>query len=186
VFDGQQSDEKILAEIRPHIYSEIFAFVKVILILLIFYLVLLSISTLIPVVSGVIRLLSTVFLLISLVGFVSWMIMAYNRSVTYITDRRIMRFEQLSPIYKAKRALFWKEALKAKAYQTNIIWRMLKIGTVQVEPQAADQESVRITDIYLFEDLANYIDKIIYIIKNKPQDISTLRSFIPKFKGMRD
>ena len=85
-----------------------------------------------------------------------------------------------------KRALFWSETLKAKAYAPNMIFRMLKVGTIDVEPQLADHEDVRITDVYYFEDLANYIDKILFTFKNKPTDVAAIKPFVPKAKGQRD
>lgn len=186
VFDGQQTDEKILAVIRPHGFTLAFSFLKACLILVFFYAVLFSTATILPEASGQIRLWSTVLFILLLVGSLLWITTVFKKATTYITDRRIIRFELLSPIYTAKRALFWTEALKAKAYSTNLFWRLLKIGTVQVEPQAADHESVRVTDMYLFEDLANYLDKIIFTVKSNPESITSLRTFIPKPKGQRD
>lgn len=185
IFGDQQTDEQILAVIRPHEFTLAFSIFKACLILVFFYAVLLSIATILPEASGHIRLWSTVLFTLFLVGSLVWITTVFKKAVTYITDRRIIRFELLSPVYTAKRALFWSEALKAKAYSTNLFWRLLKIGTVQVEPQAADHESVRVTDIYLFEDLANYLDKIIFTAKSNPENIRTLQTFIPKPKGQR-
>lgn len=186
VFDGQQTDERILTQLNPHIYSLAFTLTKIVVILIFFYAVVLSIASLVPQATSIIRFWSTIGLICAAVGASWWSMSAYNHSKTYITDRRIMRFELLSPIYTAKRSLFWTEALKAKAYSTNIIWRILGIGTVQVEPQAAEHENVRITDIYLYEDIANYIDKIIFTVKSNPSQLSQIRSFVPKPKGRRD
>ena len=62
----------------------------------------------------------------------------------------------------------------------------MKIGTIDVEPQLAEHEDVRVTDVYYFEDLANYIDKILFTFKNSPAEIATLKPFVPKGKGLRD
>ena len=62
---------------------------------------------------------------------------------------------------------------------------MLRIGTVEVQPKMDEHESVRVTDVYFFEDLANYIDKILYLVKNSPDDIATIRLFVPKPAGSR-
>jgi hypothetical protein len=91
----------------------------------------------------------------------------------------------VSPFFVTKRALFWNEALKAKAYASNIFFRSFKIGTIDVEPQLAEHEDVRVTDVYYFEDLANYIDKILFTFKNKPEDIASIKPFVPKVKGQR-
>lgn len=185
VFDGQQTDERVLSEIKPHPYTLIFTIVKVTTFLLFFYAVLLGIASIIPSAEAQIQLWSTLFFVLTVAGSLLWVITVFNKSITYITDRRIIRLELLSPIYTSKRALFWSETLKAKGYSTNLIWRLLKIGNVQVEPQAAGHENVRVTDVYLFEDFANYVDKIIFITKNTPNEIVNVQSFVPKQKGER-
>ena len=43
---------------------------------------------------------------------------------TYLTDRRIIRFEVVTPFFKTKRALFWNEAMKAKGYAQNLIAKL--------------------------------------------------------------
>jgi len=53
-----------------------------------------------------------------------------------------------------------------------------------VEPTALrTMEDVRITDVYYFEDLANYIDKILFTFKNTPAEVANLKPFVPKPKG---
>ena len=39
---------------------------------------------------------------------------------------------------------------------------------------------------FAHDDLANYIDKILFMYKNQPSELSTLRPFIAKPKGQRD
>ena len=77
------------------------------------------------------------------------------------TDRRIIRFEQVSPFFSAKRALFWNEVLKAKAFAPSFLFRLLRIGKVVVESHESGGENVYIDNVFLFDDVANYIDKII-------------------------
>lgn len=185
VFDGQQSDEKILAVLSPHIGRLTVNIGKILIVLIAFYLVLWAIASFLPDTASKIRIAATLLFIAGLAASIWWSLVTFRKSKTYLTDRRIMRFELLSPIYTAKRSLFWSESLKAKGYSTNILWRLLKIGTVQVEPHAATDESVRVTDIYLYEDVANYIDKIIFSLKNNPTTIGDVRPFIAKPKGQR-
>ncbi|NMC63721.1 MAG: hypothetical protein GYA55_11215, partial [SAR324 cluster bacterium] len=46
-------------------------------------------------------------------------------------------------------------------------------------------EEITIPYVYYFGDLASYIDKIIYLEKAKPEEIATLRPFVPKPRGER-
>ena len=66
-----------------------------------------------------------------------------------------------------------------------MIFRLMKVGILQIEPVAAEQESITIPDVYYHEDLANYIDKILFTFKNKPQDMHGIRPFVPQPKGKR-
>lgn len=185
-FNGQQEGERILYTIAPHPFTKQFAIVRILLLSLFLYIVFWVIGTIIP--SAVLLLQISGFvltLLLSAVG-IWWNITVFKKSRTYITDRRIIRFDVVSPFFTTKRALFWNEALKAKAYAPNVFMRMFKIGTIDVEPLLAEGEDVRVTDVYYFEDLANYIDKILFTFKNSPTEIATLKPFVPKEKGQRD
>lgn len=185
-FDGQQEGERVLYAITPHPIHKYLAIARLIFLSLFFFVVLWVIGGIVPAMTLGLRLagfLLSVLLLI--VGF-WWNLTVFRKSRSYITDRRIIRFDVVSPFFTTKRALFWNEALKAKAYASNIFFRSLKIGTIDVEPQLAEHEDVRVTDVYYFEDLANYIDKILFTFKNAPAEIATIKPFVPKAKGQRD
>ena len=97
-----------------------------------------------------------------------------------------MRFDKPSPFDVAKRALFWNEVLKAKGYSPNILYKLLRIGIIIVEPQLSDQENIVMYDMTYYEDTANYIDKILFTFKNKPMETAMLKPFVAKPKGERD
>lgn len=176
VFDGQQQGERILYTINPHPFAKNFILGRNVLIGL-------FVSIFVFALVGAVGIL---FVLFFLAVSNWWTITKYKKDVAYITDRRIIRFDQVSPFFKTKRELFWSEALKAKAYAPNVLFQMLRIGTLEVNPLMGDSENVKITDVYYFEDLANYIVKILYTVKNSPTEISGLKPFIPKPKGKRE
>lgn len=176
-FDGQQEGERILFEICPHAMVKRLAIVKVATTAVVF-----------PIIGAVTSLLLpglAISVIIMAAGF-WWNNMCFRDTRAFITDRRIMRFERVSPFMVAKRALFWNEALKAKAYQPNLLLHWLNIGTLTIEPQVQTEENVIIKNIHYAEDLANYIDKILFTFKNAPGDIAALKPFVPKPKGQRD
>jgi len=177
-FEGQQEGERILYVARPHQLAKTIAIVKILILAILFASITFLISPYIGIVAAFVG-------LILAIGGIWWNTKVFNTSKTYLTDRRIFRIEVVSPFFQAKRALFWTEALKAKGFAPNIFWRMLNIGTVEVQPKMDEHESVRVTDVYYFEDLSNYIDKILYIVKNTPEELTTLRPFIPKPAGSR-
>ena len=185
-FEGQQTDERILAEIRSYALSKYIAIVKIILLSVFFYFVLRSIGNVVPQFASLLTIFGSLFSLALFVIGTWWNNLVYTRDRTYITDRRIIRFDQVSPFFRTKRELFWNEALKAKGYAPNLFFRMMKVGTLEVDPIIGERENVIVKDVYYFEDLANYIDKILYTFKNKPVEIAAIQPFVAKPRGQRD
>lgn len=184
-FDGQQTDERVLYEIAPPPATKYLSIIKFVSIVVIFYLFILLITAVaIPAraltIAGFI--LSLTVLLIGL----WWIELAYRKSRSFITDRRIIRFEQATPFVSTKRELFWNEALKAKVYSRGFLNRLMGVGTVEVEPHLSTSENVRISQVGWYEDIGNYIDKILFTFKNKPEDIPSIKPFVPKPRGKRD
>lgn len=177
-FEGQQEGERILYVVSPHPFAKTIAIIKIIVLATLFFLITYLISPAI----GVFALIGSVLLI---GAGIWWNTKVFTNSKTYLTDRRVYRIDVVSPFFVTSRALFWTEALKAKGYAPNIIWRILNIGTVEVQPHMDQHEGVRITDVDFFEDLANYIDKILYLVKNNPGDIASIRPFVPKPAGSR-
>lgn len=184
-FDGQQEGERVLYVVTPHAIAKQIAIARIIFLAVFFFVVLWVIGTIVPTAAMVLQITGFLLSLILLIVGVWWNMTVYGKDRTYITDRRIIRFDVVSPFFMTKRALFWNEALKTKAYSPNILFRSMKIGTIDVEPQLSEGEDVRVTDVYFFEDLANYIDKILFTFKNSPTEIATLKPFVPKEKGQR-
>lgn len=185
-FDGQQSDERILSVLLPHVISKWISIGIWFFLSVVFFVVIMLLQNAI---GNSVQLLIPVAILISssiMIAGYWWNTIVFSKSKTYLTDRRIIRFEQVSPFFSAKRALFWNEVLKAKAFAPSFLFRLLRIGKVVVESHESGGENVYIDNVFLFDDVANYIDKILYIYKNKPDDISTIKPFIPREKGHRD
>lgn len=185
VFDGQQEGERILYEIRPDRISKYLAITRVVFLALGLFTVLLLTAGVALAIAPILRLGGFVVMAILIGVSVWWNGKVYDNSKTYITDRRIMRFEMVSPFFQAKRSLFWNEALKAKGYAPNILYRNLGIGVVEVAPHMDQHEDIIITDCAYFEDIANYIDKILYTFKQTPSAITDLKPFIPKPRWQR-
>lgn len=186
LFDGQQTGERVLYVITPHPFAKYLAIAMLVLLAGFFFIVIQLIAGVATPIEGVLRLLSFLFSGALLAVGIWWNQTVYSKSKTFITDRRIIRFEVTTPFFTTKRALFWNEALKAKGYAPNIFWKMLGIGRVDVAPQLAQAEDVYVHDVFMYEDVANYIDKILYTFKNKPEEVALIKPFVPKPKGERD
>ena len=96
-----------------------------------------------------------------------------------------MRFEAVFPFLEKKRALFWGEVTKAKG-SANFFQRLINIGTLEVVPFfLEDIGSIDLPYTYYFEDLASYIEKLVYYFKTKPEALANVRPFVAKPKGQR-
>lgn len=185
VFDGQQEGERILYELRPHPVAKYFAIARGMGLALGLLLVLLMIGSVIPQAASILRFIGGVVAILLLVATFWWNNKVYMQTKTFLTDRRIMRIAPVSPFFVTKRSLFWGEALKAKGYGPNFLYRLLGIGSVEVMPHMDQHEDVVVTNVALFEDIANYIDKILFTYKQSPQTLADFKPFIPKPRGQR-
>lgn len=118
-------------------------------------------------------------------GFVWWTHRSYNVARAYITDRRVIRFEAVFPNLEKRRALFWSEVTKAKGTAKNFLWRMINVGTVEVMPFVSEVENIELPYSYYFEDIASFIDKLVFLRKSKSEDLDKVRPFVPRPKGKR-
>lgn len=184
-FSGQQTGERVLHRMRSHPLIKGFAYLKFALFALIIFLVFRTLGMLLPSFGGLLR-GAGIGLALFAFGFGAWWIeKSYQLGITFITDRRIVRFEPIFPGFVNVRSLFWNEVQKAKGYPPNIVLRLLGVGVVEVEPSVANDHDIRVTDVPYYHDIVNYIDKILFLFKNRPNEIEALRPFIAKPAGMR-
>lgn len=121
-----------------------------------------------------------------------------RKNVAYVTDRRIVKFEATNPFATAIRSLSWEEAVKVKTPPTNFIWKQLMVGTVVVHAKTTvasidltktenivTDDDVEVKHVYFYRDLANYIEKILFLYKKRPKEVAELAPFVPRKKGLR-
>lgn len=184
-FDGQQEGERVLWIIRLHPVKRVVNFVYGLMIALVFF----AGMMFVPEFAAVNRQYFYVFLsIISLLIITArmwWGELHMKHTKTFITDRRIIRFEFAVPPFRRKRSLFWSEIAKVKTISLGVLFSMAKIGALSVQPLMIPGEEIYIPYVYYFGDLANYMDKILYLQKNKPEEISQMREFVAKPKGQR-
>lgn len=195
-FYGQQGDERILYVVRPH---PIAFGLRLLKIYLIAFFVFVSFS-------AIGRLLGAYAGLLSFTAFVSGIAIAVlgtklvndgqRKNLAYLTDRRIVRFEPTTFFATNIRTLSWDEVVKVKTYSPNMIWKQMAIGTVVVharstlrvdepKPDTVTADDIEMKDVYLYRDIGNYVDKILYTYKRMPKEVSSIRPFVPKPKGQR-
>lgn len=195
-FYGQQTGERILFVVRSHLISiNIRMFLLYLIsigILIIFY----TFGKLIEPIQGTLTIIG--FIIAVFIAFVGTYILknSQGRNLTYITDRRIVRFEPTTLFATNIRTLSWDEVVKVKTYVPNMIWKQLAIGNVAVHARSTARlsddsdpiltvDDIEIRDVYYYRDLGNYIDKILFTYKQKPKEMDELRPFVVKPKGER-
>jgi hypothetical protein len=186
-FNGQQTDEVILYEIRPHWTRKAFAGFRA---LVIIFTGIFAAYFLRNFIGSDPRYTFTFGVIISLITggvYFGWALFKANRAKAFITDRRFVRLEPAFPTFLVQRSLFWTEVLKVKSFSPNMLFRYLKIGGLIIQPIMSEsgKEDVRVEHVFYYGDLANYIDKIMYTVKTKPAEIGDIRPFVPKKAGER-
>lgn len=196
LFYGQQEDEKILYTIKPHPIASVLTLSKIYLAAGIVFFIFFFLAKEVPEVGLVFYLIGIIAPVVTLLFGTKLVTNFQKRNISYITDRRLVRFDPTTFFATNIRTLSWDEAVKVKTFSPNILWKQLKIGTVVVHarttvrtsdedfsPTSADD--IEIKDVYLYRDLGNYIDKILYTYKQTPAGIKDIHPFIPKPKGQR-
>lgn len=196
-FYGQQENEKILYVVRPHFWALFFNLLKVYFIGIIVFGIFFAMA---EIISKEANLLHVLGFIVSLAVFIfgTKFVKSYQkRNLSYITDRRIVRFDPTTFFATNIRTLSWDEAVKVKTFSPNLLWKQSMVGTVVVHARTsvktADEEishtmaadDIELKDVYLYRDLGNYIDKILYTYKQIPKEMKNIHSFVPKPKGQR-
>lgn len=195
-FFGKQTGERILYVVRPHHLASSFNLLKI-------YVISLAVFVAFFFLGSQLQSFSSLFFTIGVV--ISAVMMAVGtklvrnyqgREVAYITDRRLVRFEPTTFVATNSRAITWDEVVKVKTYPPNFLWKQFAIGNVVVHartPSRSDAlghsdamaDDIELRDVFYYRDLGNYIDKILFIYKQKPREMDEIRPFVPRPRGER-
>lgn len=197
MFYGQQDGEKILYVTKPHYINRVVNTIKVYLIAILTFLILFFLGREVSLVTEVFYLVGIILPIVILILGLKMVKNFHDKNISYITDRRIVRFDPTTFFATNVRSLSWDEAVKVKTFAPNMLWKQLKIGTVIVHARTTvktvDEEArhslsaddIELNDIYLYRDLGNYIDKILFTYKQMPTGVAEIRPFVPKPRGQR-
>lgn len=105
---------------------------------------------------------------------------SFTQIKTYLTDRRLVKFDPTSPFSAYKRALFWKDVTKVRDNQEFSFWNIFKLGHVKIfSYESGNEPEMILSYIDHFEDLSSYIEKIIFNAKEHPENLSEMSPFEP-------
>ena len=117
-FPGQQTDERVLYIVEPHIYALYTGLAKIYLLSLAIFLSFLFLTSVMKGLPFI-----GLFLGSLIAVFGTWAsVLMFKKSRAYITDRRIVRFEAATPFATNSRALNWDDAVKIKTFPRNALW----------------------------------------------------------------
>lgn len=186
-FYGQQSDEIVLYEIHPYWTRKFLGLLRAVVATLLGFGASYLYSSFLSDDSAYSFTFGVILSLIIGALIYGWFRFSANRAKAFITDRRFVRMEVSFPIFIKKRSLFWNEVLKVKGYAPNLLYRAMGVGTIAVQPIMSEsgKEDVTFVHVHYFNDLTNYIEKLVYTHKSKPEELKNIRPFIPKPKGER-
>ena len=195
-FYGQQEGERVLYEVHIHPWVHLMRQAKVLaagLVLIVLFIVISGGGT-----SSELMRFFGVMLGLALTGIGWWSVSITDRKyVAYISDRRVVRFSATTPWTINHRSITWDEVVKVKTRSPNFFWRALNIGSVIVHArstvlpvenspeQLVTNDDIQIDGISYYQDLGNYLDKILYMSKKEPEKLSEMRKFVAKPKGKR-
>ncbi|MDZ4785020.1 MAG: hypothetical protein SGJ02_02975 [bacterium] len=184
-FDGQQEGEGVLYKFVPHSIAFWTSITKLSIGAAAIFGVAWLTAQVIPARFELINQVKFTLIAVYLLVGIWWLRKYYREAITYITERRVVRFEPVFPCFHKKRMLFWANVIKSKAVSYNILARLCKIGGVQIFPVYGEGEDIKLDYVYYYEDLTNFVDKILFVSKHKPTELGDLRPFVPMPKGER-
>ncbi len=184
-FPGQHSEEKILFITRE---GEIVFKLKLLALILVVgigsILIILILNSLSLLGLSLARL--TPFLLSSWilggVFIVWWIKRVYQKTIFIITTRRLTKFIHTTPWSRYQMSLGLEQIVDTGAYQKGFFQIFTGLGYF-VARSAASVKNFKIINISFAEDLHNYINKLLFVLHEHPDQVDRFRPFIPDLKG---
>jgi len=187
-FPGQASDERILYVTRE---APVMLYLRLIFI---------TVPGLVIVVGGwkVINFLGNYFNLSFLIwlsilaaGLMFWVIGSWwvytlwHKSIFILTTRRLTKFIYSTPWNRYNLSLTLDQVVDTGSYARGYFQALTKIGTFTARSGAGNrpEKYFYIENVQVYEDLANYVNKILFVFHQNPHQLNNFRPFIPHLKG---
>ncbi len=185
-FPGQHSDEKILfvtREGRIMLWLRWFsvAFVGFMLFLLQFLLIRFANQFLnIP---SSLSFSVTALIITGIVFAFWWYWILWKKSLFIITTRRLTKFIYTTPFTRYQLSLGLDRIVDTGAYQKNYLQAFTNLGYFVARSAAGNIKNFKIINISFYEDLHNYVNKLLFTFNKEKEKLDKFRPFIPHLKG---
>ncbi len=199
-FPGQGSDEKILYVTREHFLFLIF---RLLFVLLIGSSIILASVILNKVLGQFLnnQFSSSIFLIIILLFFsfmiigAWWVFSLWKKSVAIVTNKRLIKFIYTTPVNRYNMSLPLEMIVDTSCHNKGFLSSYLNIGSITARSSAsssgvATEDVSRVNKKYFyleniqyFEDLQQYLNKLIYVLHNQASAMNDFRPFLANLKG---
>lgn len=191
-FPGQATDERILyvgREAKIMLYARLIFVVVAALVLTGVGLAILEVLG-----SFIGSAANGIFFLILLLGIVFggiglwWVDTTWKKSVFIFTNRRLTKFIYVTPWNRYNLSVTLDMIEDTGAYTKGYFRALFKIGTFTARSAAGNREEKYffVDNVEHGEDLANYVNKLLFIFKHEVAKLETLRPFISAKSGERE
>ena len=188
-FPGQAKDEKILYVTRESKALLYLRLMMVVLVSLTLFMAGFILPDLLEMFGGVVvnwvRLgvfgLSVVFLVVG--GW--WIYSLWRKSIFILTNRRLTKFIYTTPWNRYNLSLSLDRVVDTGSYARGYFQALLGVGTFTARSSAGNRQEkyFYIENVHQFEDLANYVNKVLFVYTRDVDKLDSFRPFLPWLKG---
>lgn len=116
-----------------------------------------------------------------------WVSVLWQKSIFILTNRRLTKFIYVTPWNRYNLSVMLDKIEDTGAYSRGYFEAIFKLGTLSARSSAGNREEKYffVTRIKAAEDLANYINKLLFIFHHRSHNVVKFRPFLPHLKGER-
>ncbi len=117
-----------------------------------------------------------------------WVSTIWKKSIFIITNRRLTKFIYVTPWNRYNLSVTLDMVEDTGAYSRGYFQALFHIGTLTARSAAGNREEKYffVNNVERAEDLANYINKVLFTFKHDIAKLTTFRPFISAKSGQRD
>jgi len=112
-----------------------------------------------------------------------WMKRVYQKTIFIITTKRLTKFIHTTPWSRYQMSLGLDQIVDTGAYQKGFFQIFTGLGYFVARSAAGSVKNFKIINISFAEDLHNYVNKLLSMLHEHPEQIDRFRPFIPHLKG---
>lgn len=190
-FPGQASDERILYVTREAVVMLWLRMTFVTVVSLVMFVMGIILSLYLPNSLGVWKEVALISMFLCGLLFLSlgcwWVYLLWKQSLFILTNRRLTKYIYTTPWNRYNLSLGLDKIVDTGAYSKGYFQAFWRIGTFTARSSAGNraEKYFYIENVTRYEDLANYINKVLHVFNQDTAKLDNFRPFIPDLKGDR-